>query len=302
MFRYLERSENTARLIETGIRISLTRRSDSSNEWRSILDTTGSHNAYLERHGQIESSKVVEFLLSDPENPSSIKAVVDRARQNAREVRTALTREVWEATNDSWLNLNVLLSKPLTESELPEALAVIRQDSAQVRGALHGTMLRNDIYNFARLGTFLERADNTARILDVKYYVLLPSALDVGSELDHAQWEMILRSLSAQRAYHWQCGGTVNAQQIANFLLLDDRMPRSLVFCHNRIAMNLNELAHDYGASTVSTDLAVEQRDGLGARSIDDIFASGLHEFLGERIGDVQTLASQISADYHFVK
>ncbi len=300
MFRYLERSENTARLIETGLRIALTRGSDTSDEWASILDTTGARSDYLSRHEQIESVQVVDFLLRDPSNPSSIRALVDRARQNAREVRTALTREVWEATNDSWHNLNLALSVPPEQRALPDILAMIRQDSAQVRGALHGTMLRNDIYNFSRLGTFLERADNTARILDVKYYVLLPNLLDVGSPLDNAQWESVLRSLSAQRSYHWQCGGEVSAASIAKYLILDSRMPRSLVFCSNRTAMNLTELCSDYGQSTKSEQMSIELRDKLRALSIDEVFNNGLHEFLRESIQDLGSLANQIQIDYRF--
>ncbi len=302
MFRYLERSENTARLVETAHRISLTRSTETTDEWTSLVDTAAARDAFLATHDDFARDAVVDFLLRDPQNPSSVRSVIDVARHNAREVRTALTREVWEATNDCWHQLSDALSRPIPETELPRILALIRQESALVRGALHGTMMRNDIYNFARLGTFVERADNTARILDVKYYVLLPSPLHVGSPLDNAQWETILRSLSAQRSYHWQSGGTVDAQSIAQFIILDPRMPRSLAFCHNRIAFNLAELAYDYGEKPPSTEQAERLRDKIVGRSIGDILRHGLHDFLRECIAETNHVASQIEIDYRFTE
>ena len=187
MFRYLERSENTARLIDAGFRIALTRSTAAENEWASVVATAGVTQAYTEKYDQYVARNVIDFLLRDKSNSSSVMSVIEGARNNARLVRTALTREVWEATNECYITLKDLLSHPISERDLPETLNTIRQQSALVRGALHGTMLRNDIFDFARLGTFLERADNTARILDVKYYVLLPSASFVGSSLDNVQ-------------------------------------------------------------------------------------------------------------------
>ena len=147
-----------------------------------------------------KSAKVIDFLLRDAAQPVLGHVCIAAARQNARLVRTALTREVWEAVNDTYMILKQTLSRPVLERDLPEVLGMIRQQSALVRGALHGTMLRNDMFDFARIGTFLERADNTARILDVKYYVLLPSISQIGSSLDNVQWETILRSVAGQRS------------------------------------------------------------------------------------------------------
>ena len=203
MFRFLERSENTARLVEAGFRIALTRSSDSETEWKSVVTTAAVKAGYQSKYDTFNGPNVVDYLLRDPDNPSSVISVVESARTNARMVRTALTTEVWEAVNENWMTVKALLKRPVRETELPSILGTIRQQSALVRGALHGTMLRNDIYDFARLGTFLERADNTARIIDVKYYTLLPSASFVGSSLDNVQWETILRSVSAHRAFRW---------------------------------------------------------------------------------------------------
>ena len=179
-------------------------------------------------------------------------------------------------------------------------LATIREHSARVRGALHGTMLRNDIFDFARLGMFIERGDSTARILDVKYYVLLPSVRHVGSSLDNMQWETILRSVSAQRAYNWLYGAEVSPITIAEFLIRDRRMPRSLAFCCAKVADNLGYLAADYGTRYPSHDRAEAMIAGSMNRSIEAIFDSGLHEFLNDFIRDNGALAAQIEQDFRF--
>ena len=188
MSRYLERVENSARFIEAGFRIALTRSASASDEWSSVLKASGVIDAYRAKHDDFESAHVIDFLLRDRDNEGSVMAVVKKARDSARTARTALTREVWEATNESWMTLKVALAKPVKEQDLPETLGLIRQQSALVRGATLGTMLRNDGFNFLRLGSFLERADSTARILDVKYYLLLPSVALIGSSVDNVQW------------------------------------------------------------------------------------------------------------------
>ncbi|WP_223476382.1 alpha-E domain-containing protein [Oricola indica] len=300
MFRYLERSENNARLLEAGFRIALTRSAAAEDEWMSVIQTAGVQTGFLERHDTADSSTVTDYLLRDKTNPSSVISVIEASRNNARLVRTALTREVWEATNECWLTLKDALARPVRDRELPEVLGLIRQQSALVRAALHGTMLRNDIYDFARIGTFLERADNTARILDVKYYVLLPSVMHVGSSLDNVQWETILRSVSAQRAYRWLHGGDINSRGIAEFLISDRRLPRSLVFCYTKIVDNLAYLAEDYGVREECHVKADEVLGRLRGHTIETIFEQGLHEFLEEFIRDNNALAGQIEQDYRF--
>lgn len=300
MFRYLERSENTARLLDAGFRIALTRSHAAEDEWASVVTTAGALDAFKERHSRFEAQNVIDFLLRDATHSSSVLSVIDTARNNARLVRTALTREVWEATNECWMTLKALLSKPVRERDLPAALGTIRQQSALVRGALHGTMVRNEIYDFARLGTFLERADNTARILDVKYYVLLPSFSTVGSSLDNVQWETILRSVSAQRAYRWLNGADVNPNGIANFLILDRRMPRSLAFCYAKISENLDYLANEYGDKCACHDMATDVKQRLREGTIQEIVDSGLHEFIEAFIRDNNALGKQVEQDYRF--
>jgi uncharacterized alpha-E superfamily protein len=300
MFRYLERVENSARLLDAGFRIALTRSKSASDEWASVLTTTGMKTAYCEKHDSFTSEQVIDFLLCDTDNPASILSITKLARDNARLVRTALTREVWEATNICWMTLKDLLKPPLRQQELPDILDIIRQQTALVRGATGGTMLRNDGYNFMRMGTFIERADNTARILDVKYYLLLPSIANVGSSLDNAQWETILRSVSAHRSYRWLNGDDISPMGIADYLILNSQMPRSLAFCYRKIDDNLGYLESEYKervtASQMVDDLCVELID----QPIEAIFENGLHEYLLRVIDANNALAAQIESDFRF--
>lgn len=300
MFRYLERSENTSRLLEAGFHISLTRANSAEDEWVSIITTAGAKYAYESKYKTYDAASVIDFLLRDESNPSSVLSVFESARNNARMVRTALTREVWEAINESWLAMKVLLVNPVHERELPDVLNFIKKQSAIVRGALHGTMLRNEIYDFAMLGTFLERADNTARILDVKYYVLLPSFSFVGSALDNIQWETVLRSVSAQRCYRWLNQGEMKPMGIAEFLMLDRRLPRSLAFSYANIVQHLNFLAEEYNIKHSCHEQAKTIHRRLKSTSIEIIFEEGLHEFITEFIENNIELGNQIEADYNF--
>lgn len=300
MFRYLERSENTARLLDAGFHIAQTRSSAADGEWVSVLTTSGADQLFGEHHGEAGASSVIDFLLRDPRNPSSVLSSIEAARENGRMVRTALTRELWEATNECWLTLKQVLGRPVRPRELPDTLATIRRQAANVCGSLYGTMLRNDIFDFAQLGTFVERADNTARILDVKYYVLLPTVWHVGSSLDNVQWEMILRSVSAQRSYRWLNGGEIRPTGIADFLILDRRMPRSLAYCYEQITGSLSSLSAEYGANIDSQIVADDVRDRLSDLSIENIFDLGLHEFLRRFIVDNSALAASIEKDFRF--
>lgn len=300
MFRYLERCENTARLIDAGWRIALTRSGDNDNEWESIINTAGIRFLYEQKRDDFDAAHAIDFLLRDPDNPSSVLSSVGAARSNARLVRTALSADVWEAVNEYWMAMKSALARPVSDRNLPKVLQEIRYRTAVVRGTLSGTMLRNDIYNFCRLGTFLERADNTARILDVKYYVLLPSASFVGSSMDNTQWENILRSVSAERAFGWLHGGEISASAVVDFLILDQRMPRSLAFCSEKIRGNLEHLEKDYGLRQPSQDLAESICAKFDGRGTSDIFEDGLHEFLVDAIRNNAMLAGQIEKDFRF--
>lgn len=300
MFRYLERSENTARLIEAGFRIALTRPDAAHDEWGVVVDTAGVRDAYSEKYDTFDAHNVVDFLLRDTANPSSVMSAIEAARNNARLVRTALTREVWEAVNESWMTIKEALKRPVRDADLPGVLGLIRQQSALVSGTMQSTMLRNDIFDFARIGTHLERADNTARILDVKYYVLLPSVTQIGSSLDNVQWETILRALAGQRSYRWLHGDDLTPRGIAQFLMLDQRMPRSLKFSTMKVADNMAFLEREYGTRHPCHDQVDALLDMLTKNDIETIFEHGLHEFITEFIAGNAALAAQIETDFRF--
>lgn len=303
MFRYLERAENTARLLDAGFRMALTR-SDSSSpeEWRSVLITMGLDADFAAMGGDYTGAQVCNYILRDKDNPGSVLAMIEAARTNARMVRTAITREVWEATNECWMILRDHLARPVRETNLGEMLGQIRRHSTQVRGAMDGTMLRNEIFNFARIGTFIERADNTARILDVKYHVLLPSVAWVGSSLDHAQWETVLRSVAGDRAYRWLNAGRMDARGIAEFIILDGRFPRSLAFCYEKLRSNMASLAREYGGETHAHALLRDAGARLHQTTIETIVEAGLHEFIVHFIACNIEIASAIAHDYRFTE
>jgi len=301
MFRYLERAENTARLLEAGHRMAMTRGADAaSEEWKSVVSTLGLAPAYRALGGEYTGAQVCDFVLRGRHNPETVLAMFERARSNARLCRSAITGEVWEAVNEGWMTLRDLLARQVRESNLHTVLAAIRRESSLARGATHGSMIRDEVYSFARAGTFIERADNTARILDIKYYVLLPSVSYVGTALDTGQWENVLRSLSGERAYRWLNAGRMDARSIANFVILDQRFPRSLAFCYDQLRENLAALARLHGAESKANEVLRATELDLSQMTIEDIFEKGLHQFLLEFIASNRRLADTIGEEYRF--
>jgi uncharacterized alpha-E superfamily protein len=300
MNRYIERAENMARLVDAGLRMALTRTEDASEEWTSVVLSAGTDVAFAGKYREYTAATVTDFLLRDTSNPSSVMSSMETARNNARMVRTALTRETWESINEAWMTLKLMLAVSIDERELPAVLDRIKRETALIRGAFYGTMLRNEIFDFSQLGTYVERADNTARILDVKYYVLLPSVSWVGSTMDNYQWESILRSVSAHRSYRWSYDATYRPANIADYLILNGRMPRSMAFCYRFINEHLQLLAQDYGQRHSCHETAQKTQSLLRSGSIRDIFDAGLHEFLSEFIRDNTRLGDEIASDYRF--
>ncbi|WFR94293.1 alpha-E domain-containing protein [Rhizobium tumorigenes] len=300
MFRYIERAENIARLVDAGMRMSLTRTGAVEDDWDGVLQSAGVRETYNAGHSKLTGADAIDYLLRDRNNPSSVMSCIDAGRNNARMVRTALTRETWEATNECWIDLKALLGKRLKAAEMPEVIDAIKRRAGLIRGAFHGSMLRNELYNFARIGTFIERADNTARILDVKYYVLLPSVSAVGSSLDNVQWESILRSVSAHRSYSWVYDAEYKPSNIADFLILNSQMPRSLAYCYEKIVSNLGYLAREDGERLAAHDTGESIRKMLQTLQIKDIMNNGLHEFLENFVWRNNQLGQEISDGYRF--
>ncbi len=265
-----------------------------------MLKTAGVDQGFFAKHDTLTKDRAIDWMLRDADNPSSVRSVAKAARDNARLVRTALTHEVWEALNGSWMTLKEALARKVGERDLTKVLELIRNSTALVRGTTHGTKLRNDIYDFGRIGTFVERADNTARILDVKYYVLLPSSVAVGSSLDNAQWDTILRSLGAGGGFRMIYGREARPRQIVQFVVLDERMPRSLHFCAGKIQRNLGYLARDYGEEMPSQGLARALASQFETQDVDAIFDYGLHEYIQDVLAALGALSRQIEIDYRF--
>jgi uncharacterized alpha-E superfamily protein len=300
MARYMERAENMARLLEVGHRLAMLPKADGAAEWRSTLRSAGCEAAFVARHGAFERDAVVDFLLLDRSNPSSVQACLAAARRNARAQRAAITRDMWESLNGAWNDYSAHAHARMASNELPVLFDWIRERSALFRGALLNSILRNDTFHFSQLGTHIERADNTARILDVKYYVLLPRNEIVGGGLDSAQWAAILRAVSAHRSFRWVYPQAFKPWNIADFLILNPRMPRSLRACYNQIVPALDALRAEYGVDTPCQPAAAEVMRRLEAGDISGVFKHGLHEFLAEFIAANNALAFEIAQSHHF--
>lgn len=302
MSRQIERAENMARLAEAGFRISLTPDTGDGHreEWQSTLTSAGVIRQFLEKYGDGALEEAVGFILFDEDNPSSVRSCLKSARTNARAVRTKITRDMWEAMNSTWLTYAAIKPQEITAAKLPELLDWIRQRAALFRGALLGTILRDDGYYFSQLGAFIERADNTARILDVKYFILLPSNQMIGGEIDTYQWETILRSVSAHRAYRHVFHENYRPWNVADFLILKPAMPRSLRFSYDWLSIAIEGLCTLYGNRVASADLIADTRTMLMTMNMDTIFQAGLHEFLSSFIVRNSNLTDVLSADYNF--
>jgi uncharacterized alpha-E superfamily protein len=303
MSRYMERAENMARLLEVGHRISLMPGAIEGHrdEWRSTLLSAACETSYLAKHKDVTAPQVINFLIFDETNPSSIKSVIRTARNNGRAVRTALTRDVWESINATWNELLLVKPADLTSDRLLVFLDWVKQRSMSFRGAILGTMLRNENYYFSQLGNFIERADNTARILDVKYYILLPKPSDVGSDVDMHQWAQILRSVSAHRAYRWFYKDSgYQPWRVAEFLILREEMPRSLLFSYQWINTALGGLENLHGQRYAIHDQAAETMNSLRNSKMETIFQNGLHEYVQQFIKANVALSRDIGATYNF--
>lgn len=299
--RYVERAENVARILLVGHRMASLAHSlgNPGNEWHSTVIAAGCEPGYLAKHGSIDQDAVLDYLVRDLDNPSSIRSCLETARRNARAVRTALTVDVWESINETWLSLRTLGQDSVSPDRLLPFLEWVKQRSLLFDGACANTMLRNDAFYFTRLGTYLERADNTARILDVKYHVLLPRQEEVGGTLDHAQWQAILRAVSALRSYHWIYRERLKPWLIAELLILRPEMPRSLLACFTQVTRQLDLLAEYYGGRRGECHRrAGELHARLRFGRIDAIFQADLHGFLTDFVDQTEQLGRDISAFY----
>ncbi|MCA3487080.1 MAG: alpha-E domain-containing protein [Rhodobacter sp.] len=298
--RYAERAETMARLLEVGSRIALLPSSGTGyrSEWESLLQASGTAIGFDRKYGDPVQRNIESYLFFDRDNPSSVASCLFRARENARIVRTALTTQVWDAINTAFQELRGLERRPRSELELTQLTDWTMRHTAMLRGAIDATLLRNDGWDFLNLGYCLERADNTARLMDVKYYVLLPGIDYVGSGLDNYQWTTLLRAMSAHRAFHWAYGGEVTARKIAHFLILNPQCPRSLIACVDGLNTHLDRLARGYGRSTRAQTKARAVLAELTDGTVDGVFDEGMHEFLTRFIGEIAAVAALVHDGY----
>jgi uncharacterized alpha-E superfamily protein len=298
--RYVERAEYLARILDTTSRLTALPLAyvGETNEWESAVATAGCANAFFAAHDEANEETVTDFLAFSPTNPSSIRNCFESARLNARAVRTALTIEMWDTINGAWLELRKWGNGPSSREEVARFLRWVLESSLRFDGSAYRTMLRNDAYWFSRLGVYVERADNTARILDVKYHLLLPAQEHVGGPLDYFQWSSILRSVSAHTAYHWVYRENVKPWLVADLLILKDEMPRSLANCYENLVQNLDRIAQAYGRQGPAQRQARTVRARLENSRIDEIFQTGLHEFIDEFIEDNNRLGTAVAQQY----
>ncbi|MDO5643586.1 MAG: alpha-E domain-containing protein [Paracoccus sp. (in: a-proteobacteria)] len=297
--RHMERAETASRLFEVGARITLLPNTVEGyrNEWESLLRAAGTAGQFHRDYAAVNEENMEKFMIFDRDNPSSVASCIHDARESGRIVRTALTSRVWDALNVAWQEMRALAPGQEDAADLADFTA---RHAATVHGAIDGTQLRNDGFHFMKLGYALERADSTARVLDVKYFVLLPRVEFVGSGLDSYQWQVILRAMSAHRAFHWAYGEDVSAARVAHFLILNGEAPRSLITSVHEALWHLDALARRYGDAIPHSarDHARRLSERLGAMNIEQVFDDGLHEFLSAFIIEIGQIASSVQDDY----
>jgi uncharacterized alpha-E superfamily protein len=299
MSRYTERAENTARMLDVNYQMSLLPQSAEVSEqaWRALLEISELTEAFDASHVLMSPQDVIQFMVSDMNNPSSIMRCLQAARENARAVRGSMTTELWETINTTWLEAQKKMRDGVLETAPSEFFEWVKFRSHQTRGVQHGTMVRDEVYYFIRLGTFLERADNTARLLDVKS-LTAENMRDHGNDSvdDFYYWAAILRSVSAFETYRKVYRDVITPERVAELLILRTDMPRSLVACVNEVVDLLGKVRNSHSSKTITQarNLLAELRDA----HIHEILEKGLHQYLTGFLGKVNIVGSGISHDF----
>ncbi len=303
MARYMERAENTARMLDVNYQTALLPQSADKAEqgWRGLLSISELTQPFAKKYSEVTARNVMDFMVRDADNPSSILACLRAARENARAVRGALTTEVWETQNQTWLEFNRALKAHAFDRDPSDFFEWVKVRSHQSRGVTVGTMLMDDSLHFLRIGTFLERADNTARLLDVKFHALTGDYYGAGNvkesqEVDFYHWSAILRSVSGFEVYRKVYRNVIRPERVAELLILRPDMPRSLAACMNEVLLNLEQVANEQSSETLRR--AGRIRSDLKYGRIDEILATGLHAYLTQFLDRVGDLGIGISRDF----
>ncbi|MDI1350197.1 alpha-E domain-containing protein [Aquabacterium sp.] len=303
MARYMERAENTARMLDVNYQTSLLPQSSEAalQGWEGLLGISELTEEYLHKFDEVNARDVMSFMVTDANNPSSILSCLRAARENARAVRGALTTEVWETMNQTWLEFNRLVKEGAMGRDPADLFEWVKFRSHLSRGVTLGTMLQDESFHFQRIGTFLERADNTARLLDVKFHArntefFGSGAGNEGKEVDFYHWSAVLRSVSAFEVYRKVYRNVIRPEKVAELLILRAEMPRSLVHCMDEVVSNLRAVANDHSQETLRR--AGRLRADLQFSRIDEITATGLHAYLTQFLDRVGDLGWGISRDF----
>ena len=304
MSRYTERAENTARMLDVNYQTSLLPQSAAVAQvgWEGLLSISELMPAFVAKYGDraITPRNVLDFMVRDENNPSSIVSCLRAARENARAVRGALTTEVWETQNSTWLKLAGYLNTRDFERDPGAFFEWVKHRSHLSRGVAIGTMLQDEAFHFYRMGTFLERADNTARLLDVKFHAVqsdfFGAASEQDQEYDFYHWSAILRSVSAFEIYRKVYRDVITPERVAELLIIRPDMPRSLAASMNEVVNNLSVVSNDHSQETERR--AGKLRADLQFARIDEILATGLHAFLTQFLDRVNDLGGRISQDF----
>ena len=296
--RYIERAENTARMLDIAYQTSLQPQSaeESEQTWRSLVSISELNSLYGTKYAEINARSVMEFMVADENNLSSIFNCLRAARENARAVRGALTTEVWETMNQTWLEFRRLLREGALARDPSALFEWVKYRSHLSRGVTVGTMLQDEAFHFIRIGSFLERADNTARLLDVKFYRQDASGTERDTARDFYYWSAVLRSVSGFEIYRKVYSNVIQPDKVAELLILRPDMPRSLSHCVTRMFANLKRVANPQSAETLRRVGRLEAELAFGR--IDEILAKGLHPFLDGFLAEVADLGAGISRDF----
>ncbi|MFG6432542.1 alpha-E domain-containing protein [Roseateles sp. LYH14W] len=296
--RYIERAENTARMLDIAYQTSLQPQSaeESEQSWRSLVSISELNSLYNAKYARIDSRSVMDFMVADENNLSSIYNCLRAARENARAVRGALTTEVWETMNQTWLEFRRLLREGLLARDPSALFEWVKYRSHLSRGVTVGTMLQDEAFHFIRIGSFLERADNTARLLDVKFYRQEQSQGGDDAARDFYYWSAVLRSVSGFEIYRKVYSNVIQPEKVAELLILRQDMPRSMSHCITRMLANLKRVANPQSGETLRRVGRLEAE--LAFARIDEIQAGGLHPFLDGFLAEVADLGASISRDF----
>ncbi len=296
MSRYIERAENLARFVDVTFNLILDQPQNAASQWAPLVFITGDHEYFEEKYGQANQANVIDFLVFDTNYSSSIISCVSQARENARTVREAISSEAWEQINEFYHMIRGASADRQTTQTAPEFFDSIREHSQLFNGILDATLSHASGWHFANLGRLLERADKTSRMLDVKYYTLLPQLQDVGTTLDDLQWSSVLRSVSGFETYR-KLFHTINVHRVVEFLVLDRFFPRAVLFCIDAADMSLHAIS---GSPLNTYQNLAEQRLGrlkseLAYADVQTVINCGLHEFIDDLQSKLNDVAKAIN-------